>query len=76
MINGIVSVSAGTGPASRPVYSHGPKGWIPCLAGSRDRTQQRLSLFYYLRIGLVMFFETPESDSPLKSSPSLEWPLP
>ena len=34
-----------------------------------------LSLFYYLRIGLVMFFEEPESDSPLKSPPSLEWPL-
>jgi NADH:ubiquinone oxidoreductase subunit 2 (subunit N) len=30
-----------------------------------------LSIFYYLRIGLVMFFEAPETDKPLKSATSL-----
>ena len=30
-----------------------------------------LSLFYYLRIGLVMFFESPDMEKPLKRASSL-----
>ena len=76
MINGIVSVSAGTGPASATSVLSWAQGVDPVFwLAVAIVLNSALSLFYYLRIGLVMFFETPESDSPLKSSPSLEWPL-
>ena len=76
MINGIVSVSAGTGPASATSVFSWAQGVDPVFwLAVAIVLNSALSLFYYLRIGLVMFFETPESDSPLKSSPSLEWPL-
>ena len=76
MINGIVSVSAGTGPASATSVLSWAQGVDPVFwLAIAIVLNSALSLFYYLRIGLVMFFETPESDSPLKSSPSLEWPL-
>ena len=76
MINGIVSVSAGTGPASATSVLSWAQGVDPVFwLAIAIVLNSALSLFYYLRIGLVMFFEAPESDSPLKSSPSLEWPL-
>ena len=76
MIIGIVSVSAGTGPASATSVFSWAQGVDPVFwLAVAIVLNSALSLFYYLRIGLVMFFETPESDSPLKSSPSLEWPL-
>ena len=76
MINGIVSVSAGTGPASATSVLSWAQGVDPVFwLAIAIVLNSALSLFYYLRIGLVMIFETPESDSPLKSSPSLEWPL-
>ena len=76
MINGIVSVSAGTGPASATSVLSWAQGVDPVFwLAVAIVLNSALSLFYYLRIGLVMFFEAPESDSPLKSSPSLEWPL-
>ena len=76
MINGIVSVSAGTGPGSATSVLSWAQGVDPVFwLAIAIVLNSALSLFYYLRIGLVMFFETPESDSPLKSSPSLEWPL-
>ena len=76
MINGIVSVSAGTGPASATSVFSWAQGVDPVFwLAVAIVLNSALSLFYYLRIGLVMFFETPESDLPLKSSPSLEWPL-
>ena len=76
MINGIVSVSAGTGSVSATSvlsWAHGvdPVFWLAVAIVLNSA----LSLFYYLRIGLVMFFEEPESDSPLISSSSMEWPL-
>jgi NADH-quinone oxidoreductase subunit N len=76
MINGIVSVSAGTGSASATSVLSWAQGVDPVFwLAVAIVLNSALSLFYYLRIGLVMFFEEPESDSPLKSSPSPEWPL-
>ena len=76
MINGIVSVSAGTGPASATSVFSWAQGVDPVFwLAVAIVLNSALSLFYYLRIRMVMFLETPETDSPLKSSPSLEWPL-
>ncbi|MBJ29558.1 MAG: hypothetical protein CMB61_05845 [Euryarchaeota archaeon] len=67
MINGIVSVSAGTGGAST-VFSWAtsvePVFWLAVAVVLNSA----LSMFYYLRIGMVMFFEPNEgdSDSPVK----------
>ena len=71
MINVIVSVSGGYGDVAS--YT------IVDLAGGVDPLfwlavaivlNSALSLFYYLRIGLVMFFESPKSDSPLNEAKS------
>ncbi|MCH1592060.1 MAG: NADH-quinone oxidoreductase subunit N [Candidatus Thalassarchaeaceae archaeon] len=72
MINGIVSSSAGTGISSSEdilswAESVDPMFW---LAGAIV-LNSALSLFYYLRVGLVMFFEEPVVDRPLKTAPSL-----
>ena len=59
MINGIVSVSAGTGGASTILswsISVEPVFWLAVAIVLNSA----LSLFYYLRMGLVMFFENSE----------------
>ena len=62
MINGIVTVSAGTGGASSIVSwaaSVEPVFWLAVAIVLNSA----LSLFYYLRIGLVMFFDSPEEEA-------------
>ena len=72
MVNGIVSSSAGTGsPSTTSVYS-----WIETVdpvffLAAAIVANSALSLFYYLRLSLVMFFEESETPSRLKSAPSL-----
>ncbi|MBN55586.1 MAG: hypothetical protein CMA79_04035 [Euryarchaeota archaeon] len=64
MINGIVTVSAGTGGASSIVSwatSVEPVFWLAVAVVLNSA----LSLFYYLRMGLVMFFEEPEGEGDL-----------
>ncbi len=72
MVNGIVSSSAGTGNSSATdVYSWmgtvDPVFWLAAAIV----VNSALSLFYYLRLSLVMFFEEPASSSRLKSASSL-----
>jgi len=72
MINGIVSVSAGTGSVTSTTIFDWAGGVDPLFwLAVAIVLNSALSLFYYLRIGLVMFFESPESDSGLSKSPSL-----
>ena len=62
MINGIVTVSAGTGGASTVLSwatSVEPVFWLAVAVVLNSA----LSMFYYLRIGMVMFFEPNEGDS-------------
>ena len=72
MINGIVNVSAGSGSASASTALSWAQGVDPVfwLAGAIV-LNSALSLFYYLRIVLVMFFESPATENPLKRAPSL-----
>ena len=72
MINGIVSTSASTGSSSSVdivswAESVDPLFWL----ASAIVLNSALSLFYYLRIGLVMFFEEPSTEKSLKAAPSL-----
>ena len=72
MINGIVSTSASTGSSSSAdviswAESVDPLFWLAAAIVLNSA----LSLFYYLRIGLVMFFEEPSTEKPLKAAPSL-----
>jgi NADH-quinone oxidoreductase subunit N len=69
MINGIVNISAGTGSTSADAIvpwaeSVDPVFWLAMAIVLNSA----LSLFYYLRIGLVMFFEAPENAKPLRKS--------
>ncbi len=62
MINGIVTASAGTGGASTVLSwatSVEPVFWLAVAVVLNSA----LSMFYYLRIGMVMFFEPNEGDS-------------
>ena len=64
MINGIVTASAGTGGASSILSwasSVEPVFWLAVAVVLNSA----LSLFYYLRIGLVMFFEPHEGTAGL-----------
>ena len=72
MINGIVSTSASTGSSSSVdivswAESVDPLFWL----ATAIVLNSALSLFYYLRIGLVMFFEEPSTEKSLKAAPSL-----
>ena len=72
MINGIVSTSASTGSSSSVdivswVESVDPLFWLAAAIVLNSA----LSLFYYLRIGLVMFFEEPSTEKSLRAAPSL-----
>lgn len=70
MINGLITTTSGTGALD----ADGVIPWLQSvdpffLLAIAIVLNSALSLFYYLRIGLVMFFEKPENDSPL--SPAL-----
>tara|TARA_B100000941_G_scaffold53344_1_gene34443 strand:+ start:675 stop:2378 length:1704 start_codon:yes stop_codon:yes gene_type:complete len=72
MINGIVSTSASTGSSSTVdivswAESVDPLFWLAAAIVLNSA----LSLFYYLRIGLVMFFEEPPTEKSLTAAPSL-----
>ena len=72
MINGIVSVSAGTGAATSTTIVDWVGGVDPLFwLAVAIVLNSALSLFYYLRIGLVMFFESPVSESGLRKAPLL-----
>lgn len=69
MINGIVNVSAGTGSLSSATILT----WITSVniifwLALSIVINSAISLFYYLRIGLIMFFEEPVVDEPLDKS--------
>jgi len=73
MINGIVNVSAGTGASDATsvidwLTSVEPVFWLAFAIVINSA----LSMFYYLRIGLVMFFEEPEDSRTLKDALSLK----
>ncbi|MAD72301.1 MAG: hypothetical protein CL973_00715 [Euryarchaeota archaeon] len=72
MINGIVNISAGTGASDATsvidwLTSVEPVFWLAFAIV----VNSALSMFYYLRIGLVMFFEEPEDSRTLKDAFSL-----
>ena len=72
MINGIVNISAGTGASDATsvidwLTSVEPVFWLAFAIVINSA----LSMFYYLRIGLVMFFEEPEDSRSLKDAFSL-----
>ena len=72
MINGIVNISAGTGASDATsvidwLTSVEPVFWLAFAIVINSA----LSMFYYLRIGLVMFFEEPEDTRTLKDAFSL-----
>ena len=72
MINGIVNISAGTGASDATsvidwLTSVEPVFWLAFAIVINSA----LSMFYYLRIGLVMFFEEPEDSRTLKYAFSL-----
>ena len=72
MINGIVNISAGTGSSDASsvidwLTSVEPVFWLAFAIVINSA----LSMFYYLRIGLVMFFEEPEDSRTLKDAFSL-----
>ena len=72
MINGIVSVSAGTGAATSTTIVDWAGGVDPLFwLAVAIVLNSALSLFYYLRIGLVMFFESSVSESGLRKAPLL-----
>ena len=69
MINGIVNVSAGTGSLSSATILT----WITSVniifwLALSIVINSAISLFYYLRIGLIMFFEEPVVEEPLDKS--------
>ncbi len=68
MINGIVTVSAGTGGASTILSwatSVNPVFWLAVAVVLNSA----LSMFYYLRMGMVMFFEPNEGGGGTPCSP-------
>ncbi|MDB3855589.1 NADH-quinone oxidoreductase subunit N [Euryarchaeota archaeon] len=72
MINGIVNISAGTGASDVSsvmdwLISVEPVFWLAFAIVLNSA----LSMFYYLRIGLVMFFEEPENTKLMKDAFSL-----
>jgi NADH-quinone oxidoreductase subunit N len=72
MINGIVNISAGTGASDATsildwLTSVEPVFWLAFAIVINSA----LSMFYYLRIGLVMFFEEPEDSTAMKDAFSL-----
>ena len=72
MINGIVNASVASGSTG----SVSVIGWMETVdpvfwLAIAIVLNSALSVFYYLRIGLVMFFEAPETNNPLKSATSL-----
>ena len=72
MINGIVNISAGTGASDATsildwLISVEPVFWLAFAIVINSA----LSMFYYLRIGLVMFFEEPEDSRAMKDAFSL-----
>lgn len=72
MINGIVNVSAGTGSLSSTSVMSWTQGVDPIFwLAVAIVLNSALSLVYYLRIGLVMFSEAPESERKLKRTGSL-----
>ena len=72
MNNGIVNVSAGSGSASASTALSWAQGVDPVFwLAVAIVLNSALSLFYYLRIVLVMFFESPATENPLKRAPSL-----
>ena len=72
MINGIVNVSAGSGSAAASTALSWAQGVDPVFwLAVAIVLNSALSLFYYLRIVLVMFFESPATENPLKRVPSL-----
>jgi len=69
MINGIVNVSAGTGSVSSATVLT----WITSVnvvfwLALSIVINSAISLFYYLRVGLLMFFEEPVVEGPLAKS--------
>ena len=67
MINGIVNISAGTGSTTADAIvpwaeTVDPVFWLAIAIVLNSA----LSLFYYLRLCLVMFFEEPEVSKPLR----------
>ena len=69
MINGIVNVSAGTGSlSSATILTWMTSVNIIFWLALSIVINSAISLFYYLRIGLIMFFEEPVVDEPLDKS--------
>jgi NADH-quinone oxidoreductase subunit N len=69
MINGIVSISAGTGSlSSSTILSWMTSVNIIFWLALSIVVNSAISLFYYLRIGLIMFFEDPVVEEPLEKS--------
>ena len=72
MINGLVTTTTDTGA----VTATNAMSWLQSvdpyfLLALAIVLNSALSLFYYLRIGLLMFFEEPVSDSSLPKAPLL-----
>jgi NADH-quinone oxidoreductase subunit N len=66
MINGIVNVSAGTGSiTSAAILPWAISVNLIFWLALAIVINSAISLFYYLRIGLIMFFEEPVSEKPL-----------
>ena len=73
MINGIVNISAGTGASDATSVIDWLTSVEPVfLLAFAIVINSALSMFYYLRIGLVMFFEEPEDSRTLKDALSLK----
>ncbi len=70
MITGIVQASAATGAADSTTFIEWAKSasWVFWLAVAIG-LNSALSLFYYLRIGMVMFFEQGDRDRRLARAP-------
>ena len=69
MINGIVNVSAGTGSlSSATILTWMTSVNIIFWLALSIVINSAISLFYYLRIGLIMFFEEPVVEEPLDKS--------
>ena len=69
MINGIVNISAGTGNiSSTTILNWATSVNIIFWLAISIVINSAISLFYYLRIGLIMFFDEPVSSKPLEKS--------
>jgi NADH-quinone oxidoreductase subunit N len=69
MINGIVNVSAGTGSvSSATVLTWMTSVNVVFWLALSIVINSAISLFYYLRVGLLMFFEEPVVEGPLAKS--------